>query len=95
MGATSFVLEADIVPTESSPELSRMRIPPLVAKISRGFGSCAKQLSHDAFYHEEMKGLQGVVLARFFGQFSATVSESEDLGTLIIRLRTHLRTSFT
>ncbi|KAK7692296.1 hypothetical protein QCA50_003921 [Cerrena zonata] len=75
-GAAGQVYEATIQYDKSSPELRDMAMPPLVVKISRY--SKAKSVAREAYYYEEMECLQGCVIPRYYGLYTATIPAACD-----------------
>lgn len=70
-GRVGRVYEATVDLTKSSPELSKMVLPPLVVKISRRHD--AKRLAREAYYYEEMECLQGCAIARYYGLYRTVI----------------------
>ncbi|CAL1706344.1 unnamed protein product [Somion occarium] len=75
-GRVGRVYEATIDLTKSSPELSKMVLPPLVVKVSRRHD--AKKLQREAYYYEEMECLQGSVIPRYYGLYQTTIQPTTD-----------------
>ncbi|TCD67826.1 hypothetical protein EIP91_011888 [Steccherinum ochraceum] len=72
-GAVSRVYEATVIPSGSSSSLNSRILPPLVVKISRrGMGHT---LLPEAQNYVEMATLQGHVIPRCYGLYSATIPD--------------------
>ena len=70
-GASGLVYEAVDVSLSRSPKYSQSSLPPLVVKICRNFQPY--KLPREAFIYEEMEGLHGLVVARYYGCFETTI----------------------
>ncbi|TCD67824.1 hypothetical protein EIP91_011886 [Steccherinum ochraceum] len=72
-GAVSRVYEATVVPSGSSSRLSDKKLPPLCVKVSRR--GMASALLPEAQNYAEMATLQGHVIPRCYGLYSATIRD--------------------
>ncbi|TCD68979.1 hypothetical protein EIP91_009201 [Steccherinum ochraceum] len=83
MGDTSFVLDAEIIQEQSSPELSQMRIPPLVAKIARGYGNggSARRRVDDETFDPPPKVVYLILFEKLGGHIQRGTKTKEALGT--------------
>ncbi|CAL1713764.1 unnamed protein product [Somion occarium] len=72
-GEFGIILEANIDFSSSSPELARMKFPPLVAKVCRP--RKYYKIPREAFYYEYLESLQGSVIPRYYGLFQVTIPE--------------------
>jgi len=73
-GRSSFVHEADVLPTTTLPA----HLPPLVLKVARS--KRRAEIAREAWFYDELECLQGVVLPRCYGWFEAELAEGQSFG---------------
>ncbi|KAJ3535023.1 hypothetical protein NM688_g7037 [Phlebia brevispora] len=61
----------------STPELTSVVFPPLVAKISHP--NRETEIEHEAFYYDEMESIQGIVIPRCYGYFRGEIPQGYTL----------------
>ncbi|CAL1713735.1 unnamed protein product [Somion occarium] len=72
-GEYGIILKANIEFSSSSPELARMKFPPLAVKVCRP--RKYYKIPREAFYYEYLEPLHGSVIPRYYGLFQVTIPE--------------------
>lgn len=76
-GRSGAVYQVSVCIDKSSPEVSSLFIPPLVAKISQRYRN--EDLEHEMYNYEELESLQGVVVPRCYGLFEGKVPRTHTI----------------